>query len=445
MESTANSHLSISSLYKLPPMNVSLANTESLISFLSRLSEAHCVPPGVLMESKVAPIINKAYGGGNLHQIYEATAALNGTGVMASNLVHALQQLTQQNNLQFLTLLPWSNLLPSKNLLRRTRAWCPTCYESSHELGKGVYEPLAWSLKVVQMCPQHRQLLHEICPHCRQKNLPLAWRSRPGYCSKCLRWLGSDKIESIDSLSEDELKWALWTASAVGELIAAGPLLHLFPNKQQVALLLKTCVNIIANGNVAEFARRIQVPRHTLWLWCAGRNQPQLEALLRISYCLDIPLLKYLTLEAAEYKQLMLQRPVSASTASRAEAKQIDLKQLEEDLKKTLLDHACPPPSMEEVARRLNSNRRTILQHLPEMCHAISAKYVFYRKAARLSSIQQCCQEVRVAVVSLYRQNLYPSEFRVSKLLTKPGFLRCEEVRVALKEAKAELGIQPSL
>ncbi|MBD3884300.1 helix-turn-helix domain-containing protein [Phormidium tenue FACHB-886] len=441
MESIITSHSFVSSLYGLRPLNIGRVNTESLTSYVSRLSEAHCVPAGVLMESKVAPIINRVYGGGNLHQIYEATAALNGTGTMASDLVEALKQLTRQSNLQFLTLLPWSRLLPTKKLLRRTRAWCPTCYESAFRSGEAIYEPLIWSLEVIRICSRHHQLLKETCPHCKQKNLPLAWQSRPGYCSKCLRWLGSSEIDEIESFSGDELKWALWTVSTVEELIAAGPLLHISPAKQQVAHLLKTYVGNVTSGNVAEFARRIQVPRNTFWLWCEGRNQPQLEALLKISYCLNVSLLEFLTTEVTQDEQSMLRSPVSTPTTFRAEPKQINLKQLEKELEKTLLNHDCPPPSMEEVAKHLNLNRRTILRHFPEMCHAISAKYVIYKKAAQLSSIRQCKQEVKVAVNSLYSHNLYPSESRVSALLSKPGFLRYEEVRASLKEARAALGI----
>lgn len=92
---------------------------------------------------------------------------------------------------------------------------------------------------------------------------------------------------------------------------------------------------------------------------------------------------------------------------------------------------------------RLKLDRRTILRHFPKICHAISAKYVLYRKAAKLSAIEQCCREVKLAVTDLYNRDSCPSESRIAKLLTKPGFLRYKEVREVLSQARTDLGIPP--
>lgn len=136
--------------------------TESIISYLARLAQEYCLPPGVLMEKEISPIINRAYGGGHLNRIYEATAALNGTGIMASSLVDALEKLTKRKDLRFLTLLPWAELLPSRKLLRRHRAWCSQCFEEWKQNEQNIIEPLLWSLEVVKVCPNHYQLLNQV-------------------------------------------------------------------------------------------------------------------------------------------------------------------------------------------------------------------------------------------------------------------------------------------
>jgi len=432
-----------SHLYTLDLIGLRTSLCESLVSYVTRLAEMHCIPTGVLMEGQVAPLINKAHGGGNLHKIYEATAALNGTGVMSRDLVNAIEQLTQQQNLRFLTLLPWAEHLPTRNLLSQRRKWCSICYENWYKNKQTVYEPLLWALKVVDVCPKHREPLKQNCPHCHCPNSPLAWKSRPGYCYKCLSWLGSSDINETISFSENELKWKLWVANSIGELLAAAPILDTSSSKYLVSESLKTYVNITANGNIAEFARRIQIPRNTVWLWCEGKNQPQLEALLKICYCLNTSLLELLTQQLLEAQIPSRQAPVVTRTTTRAEAKTIDLALPGKSLERILLNHVCPPPSMEEVAKRLNLDRRTILRHFPEICHAISAKYTLYRKAAKQSTIERSRQEVKLAVTKLYNQNLYPSESRVSKLLTKPGFLRYKEVREVIDQTKVELGISP--
>lgn len=390
------------------------------------------------MENKIAPIIGRSYGGGHLHTIYEFTAALNGTGVMASSLADALKILTQQNNLHLLTLLPWAELIPQKKLLRRRRAWCSSCYEDWCRASQPIYEPLLWHLEVIQVCPHHRQLLQQICPHCHQENFPLSWRSRPGYCAKCLKWLGSDGQKTQIDL-EQQLTWLVWIANAVGELISSAPTLNTFPTKECIAQSLSQYVNLAANGNTAEFARQIQVPRNTVWLWCKGRNLPQLEALLKICYCLNISLLHFLTHSRVDSDPSILRVPLLSSPASRAEAKQIDLEQLEQYLLDTLLRHECPPLSMEAVAKKIGQDRRTILRHFPTLCRAISTKFLCYRKAAQLKAIAQCCEEVRQTVLDLHSQNLYPSEARVAKQLSRPGFLRYEKVRGTLHQCRSEL------
>jgi transcriptional regulator with XRE-family HTH domain len=300
-------------------------------------------------------------------------------------------------------------------------------------------------LKSVSVCLKHQQYLQQVCPHCHCSNLPLAWNSRPGHCYKCLKWLGSSSVNEQTFIPESELIWRTWITETVGELIAATSSLHIPLDKQQVARLLKNYVNITAGGNIAEFSRQIQMPRNTVWLWCEGKNQPQLEALLKLCYCLNISLLSLLTQQANETQLSPLQPPIATKVTSRAEAKSLDLVMLAGMLQDILLNHECPPPSMGAVAKRLKLNRRTILGHFPEMCHAISAKYIFYRRAKKLSTIEQCRQEVRQAVINLYNQNIYPSEARISKLLTKPGFLRYTEVREMIDQTKADLGVRSSL
>lgn len=428
-----------SRFYCLEGARVGTHLVESITSYLVRLAQEHCLPPGILVEKEISPIINRAYGGGHLNRIYEATAALNGAGVMASSLVSALEQLTKRKNLRFLTLLPWAELLPSRKLLRRNRAWCSRCFEEWKQTGQDIVEPLIWSIEVVKICPNHYQLLDQVCPHCQHQNLPLAWKSRPGYCSKCMKWLGSATSEQHDLSTEHELKWLVWVATAVGELISAAPDLEIMPERGQISRSLKTYVSLTTKGNVAEFARQIQMPRNTVWLWHEGKNQPQLEALLKICYCLDVPILEFLLEEPAKDNRGILHLPSPSLTNSRAEARKIDLEQLEQKLNVLLLNSDYPPPSMEEAARQLGYDCRTIFRHFPELCNSISARYLSYRKEAKSRAIEQCCYEVKQAVAELRNQGLTPSEGRVAELITRPGYLRYEAVRKALRQARLEI------
>ncbi|MBD1864002.1 MULTISPECIES: TniQ family protein [Trichocoleus] len=439
------SHLCRSRLFCIEPVGIGTQLTESLISLTVRLAEAHCLPPGMLMEKEVAPIIARTHGG-NLHKIYSHTAALNSTGVMALNLASALEKLSGQKNLHLLTLAPWSELMPSRKLLRRDRAWCPVCYENWYTTKNVIYEPLLWSLEVVKACPSHRCLLLESCPYCHQKNLPLAWNSRPGYCSKCQEWLGSlpsNLAENLKNFSEDESKALIWIADSVGDLLASTPYLTSPVTKDSFAQAFRAHINLVSNGNIAEFARQLQLPKNTVWLWCNGRNLPQLDTWVHICYRLNSSLIDFLTQRP---EQDICLTPVKVlgplHSKPRAEPRVIDTDHLEQQLEIILLNHECPPPPMEEVARRLEIHRETIFRLFPEMCRAISAKYDQFQKIRHHREIEQSRKEINQAVLKLYSEGLYPSEGQVAQLMSKPGYLRYKQVRAAIKEAKLEFNTQ---
>ncbi|MEH2128735.1 TniQ family protein [Nostoc sp.] len=434
-----------SHLYHIEPIGIGTPLLESLTGYVARLAEAHCLPPGVLMERELTSVFNKTYGSNNLHKIYPFTGALNGTGVMAADLRQALQILTLRNDLQFLTLLTWSELLPSRNLLRSIRAWCPTCYEERRTTSQLVFEHLLWSLDVVKVCPHHQQKLSQKCPHCCQTNYVLAWRSRPGYCSKCLKWLGmplDTQISAHQNLEEHDLQFEIWIAQSVGELLAKAPYLTPLPLKDSIAKALCSYVSQVAEGNVAAFARQLQIPRNTVWVWCKGENQPSIKALLQICYCLKISLLDFLIqgVKSANSFQAVRLLPLQSKPQTRASAKSFDANKVQQNLEAVLESNDSPSPSMEEVARRLECDRRTIFRHFPSLCRAISAKYLNDRKAIFLRNVQQSCDEVRRIALSLHNQGVYPSEARVSEQMSMPGYLRYKEVRTALQDIQCQLG-----
>ena len=431
-------------LHHLNLAGLNTALIESLTGHLLRLSESHSVYLGVLMERQIAPIIAKQHGGGNLHKIYNHVCALNGTGLMASELARALSELTAHKQLQHLTMLRWSNVFPSRSLMRSTRAWCPQCYMEQYKERGETWELLLWTINVVQICPTHQRLLNTVCPHCNQTNPPLAWRSRSGYCYKCEKWLGnlsSTLSPDSKSNSEVELEWMIWTANAIGELLATAPSLSSNPSQVRVANGLSTCVKLFADGNIAEFARLIQVPRNTVWLWCNGKNLPQLDTLVKLCFRLKISVLDLLTqdeFEPANDSTRFLPNDLSLPN-SRAEIKFTNHEQVHSQLLAVLLDHRLPPFSLEETARALGYHRETLFRNFKDLCHAISARYDQYEQVRHLKSIEECCNEVRRVVLQLHEQGIYPSEARVSQHLAKPGHLRYKQVRAALQEMRKSL------
>ncbi len=56
------------------------------------------------------------------------------------------------------------------------------------------------------------------------------------------------------------------------------------------------------------------------------------------------------------------------------------------------------PLPMTAVAKSLGYPKRILYRHFPELCRAISAKYVNYMKESRIKRIEHCCEEVKQAV-----------------------------------------------
>lgn len=431
-----------SRLNNMSPIGLRSSLVESLTSYVARLANSHCLPVGTLMEKEIAPVINKAHGGANLHKIYNHTSTLNSTGVMAFDLVKALEKLTGQKNLDLLTLINWSNLLPQKSLLRHHRAWCPVCYQEWYSSGQVVYERLLWSLETIKICPVHRCLLHEICPYCQQKNLCLAWHTCSGYCSKCQKWLGlplNELSEDCENLPPDELKAMIWITESVEDLLARTYQLSSVLTKENLSQAFRVHVNHLSDGNIAEFARQLQLPKNTVWLWCNGKNLPKLNTLVQICYRLNRSLVEFMTQEPEQTIYVTVAKaPASLKSKPKAEARTININELEQQLETILLDHESVPMSMEEIARQIGIHRETIFRLAPEKCRAISARYDEFQKSLHHQSIEQSCKEVKQAVLKLYSEDLYPSEGRVSQLLSRPGYLRYKQVRAAIEEAKLE-------
>ena len=81
------------------------------------------------------------------HGFHARQYTINGIGITAKNWVEALEQATLRTNLRLLTLLPFENVLNRHVVSRRTRAWCPACYEGWRSAGDVIYEPLLWAIR----------------------------------------------------------------------------------------------------------------------------------------------------------------------------------------------------------------------------------------------------------------------------------------------------------
>ncbi|HAZ47465.1 MAG TPA: hypothetical protein DDW76_01530 [Cyanobacteria bacterium UBA11369] len=505
-----------SHLYHLEPVGLGTPFVESLTSYITRLALNHCVTPRNLFISEIVPIIEK-----NNYHLYQANrnpeeinnghkygldapaCGINGTGIRATILVQATEALTLRNDLRFLTMLTWAEVIPQIGLLRDHRVWCSTCYQEWLQREQIIYEPLVWSLKVVEICSYHHQRLQQRCPHCYKQLPVLASRTRPGYCSSCYQWLGGfppQEVDDSNTLKESEILWSNYVTSTLGELVAAAPGLLSPLTKENLTKAISICVNQFAFGSASALAHLVGVSQSALYSCYKGKSLLKLSNLLQLFYRLSLSLLQMLTEQVAvlelEQKALMIHRQLQEQP--RNPRFPINVEQMRQALEAALVEN--PPPSLKEMAKRLghylyalkyrfpvlyqqikwryaNYQETLIWQEIqpvllsalnqepppplkeivnrlgykssqrlyelfPHLCRQISRRYTSYRKACAQKKRERLCQEVRAAAQKIHAEGNKPSISSVSELLTQPGAIRNKYARNALDEIIRELGYE---
>lgn len=423
-------------LYQLPPIGIGTPTVESLTSYLTRLAFSHTVTVGALLEYEVARLIDKKYSAANLQSISRLRGAVNSVGSMTRDLVSALEQLTMQQDLHLLTMLSFAESVPSRNLFRDVRSWCPQCYQEWHERGDILYEPLLWSLKSVKYCSTHKTPLVSKCPNCQQHNPPFSGKFQLGFCSRCHFWLGRVSGKKV-SVGQEDAELELWRVEAVGALLALGAKSRDRLSMAHIPQQLSALANEATAGNLAALSRRLKIPKNTLWLWYSGEVVPSLESSLSICGHFDLSLVQFFTGEMPALPSLDNLQVTQRQPSATASSQPFDLEVAHLFLKRVLSQEISPPLSVVEVSRKLKCNRRILYKYFPDLCSAIASNYKNYLQQSCEKNLASCCHQVQQIVDRLYREGQYPSESRVAQLMDKPNFLRYEKVRSVLRAARS--------
>jgi transcriptional regulator with XRE-family HTH domain len=446
-----------SRLYHLDPVGTGSPMVESLTSYVMRLAEEHSVSPHVLMCQEILPLLNRSYlyqEGRPVHDIlggfWPQSAVLNGVTPLAKDFVQLLSQLTARDDLYCLTMLPWREVISPTRLFRRTRAWCPRCYEEWRETNQIIYGPLLWQFSIVNTCPLHDRQLEWLCPNptCMRQQSPIHPRGHPGYCGWCRRWLGSSSSNNAPRLTArtvEERARQQWVCETMGDLLSAVSNPAVKVQQDKFAAMISFYIDRVANGKISTFAHLLQVSIASVWKWQHGQDIPQLATLLKICSRLGISPLCLLT---GIWQEIILlpgeseREKSKPSEGSEKRPQRRTRRQLRTALKKVLQSEEEPPPSMREMSRRLGYDAGYLSRIFPDLCRAISTRYMAYQSRRGAERLERRSQKVQEAVQSLHAQGLYPSCKRVEDLLGSPGMLMESEVRAIWKKTMQQLGLK---
>jgi len=291
----------------LIPIGLETVFVESLTSYIIRLAEAHSVQTGMLVRHEIAPLmsvnsnlnkeryLNQGSNQGGIDKIFaNAAKSFNGMGEWTISLIQILESLTSVQNLSHLTFLNSKEVLSRRNLLKKQRAWCASCFTEWKNTQQTIYEPLIWNLEIVKLCPRHETFLLTKCPHCDKNNKILGWKSRVGYCSSCSEWLGILNKENYD-IPINKLESQRQIIHELSNLITSIPNLLYCPCRTIISFKLNDYIQTFTDINKATFARYLGVSNTVLGRWCAGENMPDIVNLLNICHKLDVSLIDFVT------------------------------------------------------------------------------------------------------------------------------------------------------
>lgn len=350
-----------SRLLPVEPVGVGTALVESLTSYVARLAAAHAVRVSDLVgyglapcAAEEAPIVSvraRDYRAGSGFQ--RGTHAINGLAEDARRWISATETATCRTGLKYLTLTPLQSVFTKQGVFRANQAWCPTCFEHWRQNQRTIHLPLLWHLRAVKVCETHRNALREVCPHCCVSFGPLYANAKPGFCSRCQKWLGKPSV--TEDCTEDDIAFA----RIIGDALTIMPQLaeEMLPDilKHNLGRLVRDAAggSTTAFGSLIGFAGAGMVGR-----WLSGEQVPRTDLLFRICFRLGISVAELLRRDGN------LQLPATIALLGRAVKERMNWH--DDPAKMTTVMRAAltetPPPSLSDVAARLHYRTRVPLQ-----------------------------------------------------------------------------------
>jgi AraC-like DNA-binding protein len=86
-------------------------------------------------------------------------------------------------------------------------------------------------------------------------------------------------------------------------------------------------------------------------------------------------------------------------------------------------------PSIRGLARQLGCNHHFLERNFHDLCKKISLRYRTERRKQHEDRLARTYAEIRVAIMELHQQGIYPRQRRVVKQMNKPHALRSKEGR----------------
>jgi len=409
-----------STLFNIEPIGIGTGYCESLTSYLVRLSEAHCIKVGILLNRIVGPalmknyVIQSAIFGGN--RFYDGAKALNGIDKNSLDLVIAIETLTLREDLINLTLKKWEQVFTNRALLKDSLNWCPSCLKEFDKQYGFKYFPLLWYIKPVQHCLKHHIKLIDVCQHCKRK-IPILNRSSVnGICSYCR---GDLAVPISQNFKETISKKDRFIVQNISDLIVISENLNYKLDRD----ILYKKITYVSENYLNRFERilmkDLDIPKTTFNYWLKGNSIPTLENLLNICFSTDISLKDFLFKE--DFKPSIVNIKNSTNSPVKKNQK-INYLKIEETLKS--FQAGDEPISMEAISRRMEVSKRTLYRNFPDLCKSLAERFLNEQRLKSDNRKKHVQELIDQSVGELLYLGKLPTQKNIERHLSANSLLR---------------------
>lgn len=398
-----------SELYNIAPIGIGTPFVESLTGYISRLAYLHCIKTGTLISKLITPNLDKYYmtciakRGGN--GFYDSAAGINGIGSLAEDFINVMGLLSSRTDLIHTTLLNFAQIVPTRGLLRKTKAWCPVCYEGQLVKEQPIYDQLIWNISVVNECIVHKVNLVCECKNCK-KELPIFSRGTiPGYCLYCNSWLGIADSDTCEFISNDE--------DYSKSLFFGEMLVYLSSNCDQMSVIesLEEYINVYFAGNVKKAAKNMGIAHSTLRSWLKENKLPQIASLIEICLFFKVNLKQFLNKELND----------NFDSSISKQAKHVQRNNYDHDLIKQylmLVIREKKPITIKKVAEEFGCDRKLISRKYPKECEKIKENFRAYQERERDFRLNTSLYKLDNTFEDLVKKGVYPSRRKMEEALS---------------------------
>lgn len=406
-----------SRLFGLEPIGIDTPECESLISYLNRLSRAHCMSPRDLIKNEFMWRYERQAGIRAPGFFNEYSKTLNSVGDYATGFVRLAEMLTGRNDLRYLTMLPWGGAIPDvgTGLLATEPRWCMQCLAHQRDSQQEHYSPLVWSLHLYGVCSVHGARLTNRCPRCAKKQPFIPRLPVQDHCDYCGCWLGlQNGLEEDVKPTEREI----WLSQAVADMVKHNTYANGHVTQHLLQSILSGFVADFANAEKRSFSRKLGLTDSSMSSWIAKGKKPLFPQLLDV--CQKLRLLPMEMFTGVQPQAIHCTDKTQAKLFRIQGRHEVD-SQKREKLRIALLrianDQSDYRP-LSEISSALGVRQTYLNYWFKELCAAITSRHRVEKQRLVKLKWEDEAQKVIKTVTELHSQGLYPSKERVDAAIS---------------------------